>query len=294
MYYLVYGLLYIFSLIPLALLYLVSDFAYLIIYYVIKYRRDVVMSNLTIVFPEKTEGEKIKIAKDFYHNFCDTFIEAIKMISTSSASAQKRVEIDTSVLKQLYETGQNVQLHAMHNFNWEVVNLGVGTRMIYPFLGVTMKIGNANFDRIFTNLRQKGGTIVIPATEFKTKFHKYSSDRFALALVADQTPGSPSNAYWLSFFGKPTPFVTGPEKGARLNNCAVFFGNFYKVKRGHYKVELHLQTTDPNSLKEGELTIRFARFVEECIRQRPANYLWSHKRWKWPYKEEYAELVVDN
>jgi KDO2-lipid IV(A) lauroyltransferase len=293
MYYLIYGFLYLFSLLPLPILYLFSDFAFFLVYRVIKYRREVVLSNLTIAFPEKSEEEKIQIAKAFYHNFTDTFIEAIKMISTSKAKAEKRVQVDASVLQKLYDMGKNVQFHAMHNFNWEVVNLGVGSRLVYPFLGVTMKIGNPHFDKIFTDLREKGGTIVIPATEFKSKFHKYSSERYALALVADQTPGSPSNAYWLKFFGKLTPFVTGPEKGAKLNNCAVVFGNFYKVKRGYYKVDFELFTTEPQNYREGELTIAFARYVEDCIRQRPDNYLWSHKRWKWPFKDEYSNLVVD-
>ena len=133
---------------------------------------------------------------------------------------------------------------------------------------------------------------MIAAGDFKSRFHQYASNRYALVLVADQTPGSPANAYWVNFFGKLTPFVTGPEKGARLNDCAVIFCNFFKVRRGYYEVELHMECLEPRELKRGELTLRFVRFMEDCIRKRPDNYLWSHKRWKWPYKDEYARHLI--
>ncbi len=294
MYYLIYGLLYAISLIPLSLLYLVSDFAFFILYYLVKYRREVVMNNLATSFPEKTEAGRKIIAKQFYHNFTDTFIEAIKMISTSRKGAEKRVKVDFDFAKNIVDRGKNIQVHAMHNFNWEVVNLGAASRLPLSLLAVYMPIGNPYLERIFFKLRKKSGTVLIPANEFKSSFHQYTSSRFALALVADQTPGSPVNAYWLNFFGKLTPFATGPEKGARLYDCAVVFCNFFKVQRGYYEVEWHLETTEPRKLKKGELTLRFARYMENCIRKRPDNYLWSHKRWKWPYKDEYAKQVISD
>src|SRR5215203_4386514 len=81
MYTIVYGLLYLLSLLPLKVLYLLSDFAYFILYHIAGYRKKVVFQNLTIAFPNKEEEEKIEIAKKFYHNFTDTFIETIKLIS---------------------------------------------------------------------------------------------------------------------------------------------------------------------------------------------------------------------
>ncbi len=292
MYYILYGFLYLLSLLPLRVLYLLSDAVYGLLYYILKYRRDVVMANLTIAFPEKTEAEKITIAKAFYHNFTDTFIEVIKMVSMSAAGSMKRVTGDYSGIEEAIKSGKNVQLHAMHNFNWELVQWTVVRSVDITFLGVYMPISNKPLNTFFYNLRKKYGTVLLSATKFKTDFTGVAPPHYALMLAADQNPGNLNSVYWLSFFNKPTAFVAGPEKGARQKDTAVVFVNFYKTKRGHYHFTCKLATTAPNSLPEGELTQMFVRYVENCVRANPSNYLWSHRRWKHAWKEEYAPRWV--
>lgn len=292
MYYILYGFLYLLSLLPLTLLYIIGDGIYGLLYYALKYRRAVVMGNLAIAFPEKTEAEKIAIAKAFYHNFTDTFIEVIKMLSMSPAAAAKRVTGDYSAIEQAQRSGKNVQLHAMHNFNWEIVQWAVVRNIKGPFLGVYMPISNQALNKIFYDLRKRFGTVLIPATKFKASFEALGAESYTLALAADQNPGNLNSVYWLSFFNKPTAFVAGPEKGARLKDTAVVFVNFYKTKRGHYHFTASLATTTPNNLAEGALTQMFVRYVESCVRQNPSNYLWSHRRWKHTWKDEYAPQWV--
>ena len=91
MYYFVFGILYVLSLLPFPVLYLFSDFAYLILYYVIGYRKKIVMNNLRQAFPEKTEAERKKIAMRFYRNFVDNWIESIKLLSISKRAINKRI-----------------------------------------------------------------------------------------------------------------------------------------------------------------------------------------------------------
>ena len=293
MYYIIYGFFYLLSLIPWRLIYLISDVLYAFVYYVIGYRKDVVMFNLSIAFPEKTESERIRIAKDFYHNFVDTIVETIKMISVSNNELKKRFSSNFEVLNELYESGQNIQLHGGHFFNWELVNLNIGIISMYPFIAVYQPLTNKIMDRIMLNMRQKNGTILIPASDFRDNFHKYVDDRYAMALVADQNPPNEYKAHWVNFFGRLTPFVVGPEKGAKAKNTAVIFGHFYKVKRGYYRLDLDLITTSPNNFEEGKLTQVYAEYVERAVRKKPANYLWSHRRWKWEFDpNKHGDLLV--
>lgn len=293
MYYIIYPLLYLLSLLPWFVLYLLSDGIYVLIYYVFGYRKEVVMKNLLIAFPEKKEGERVRIAKEFYHNFTDTFIETIKLLSLSDKEFNKRYTSNIEIVNALYDSGINVQLQAGHFFNWEYINLGVARDSRIPFVAVYMPISNKAFDKIMYNLRSRYGTRMVPAVDFKTKFHQYIRGRYALGLAADQNPGSPLAAHWVNFFGRLTPFVRGPEKGAKLNNTAVFFGHFYKVKRGYYHIQLELLTDKPRDFEDGKLTQLFASRVEEAIRLKPSNYLWSHRRWKWEFdQEKYGHLVV--
>lgn len=293
MYYITYGFFYLLSLIPWRLMYFISDGLYGLVYYVFGYRKEVVMKNLLIAFPEKTEKERVRIAKDFYHNFIDTLVETIKLISISERSLEKRFTCNMEVLNDLYDTGQNVQLQAGHFFNWEFVNLSVAKNGRYPFVGVYQPLSNKVFNKIIFNMRARYGTILIPANHFRTKFHAYVKDRYALGLAADQNPPNQCKAHWVKFFNRLTPFIPGPEKGAKRNNTAVVFAHFYKVKRGYYHTQLEIITTTPNDFEDGKLTQLFAEYVERAIRLKPANYLWSHRRWKWEFDEaKHGALVV--
>jgi Kdo2-lipid IVA lauroyltransferase/acyltransferase len=294
MYYIVYPLLYALSLLPWFIIYVISDAFYVLAYYIIGYRKKVVRGNLAIAFPEKTVAERLRIEKDFYHQLIDSFIEMIKLISISKAELNKRFICDYSLVQQIERSGQKLQFHGGHFFNWEFVNLAFSANAPMPFIGVYMPISNKVMDKIFYNYRAKFGTILIPAPKFKYEFPKHSHQQYSMALAADQSAGNPNNGYWLPFFGKLTPFVTGPEKGAKLNNTAILFTTYYKIKRGFYQCEFSLYTTAPNTLPEGKITKDYRDFVEDQIRQRPSNFLWSHKRWKHQYDEaKFGHLRVE-
>ena len=275
-----YGVLLLLSLLPMKVLYFLSDGIYLLIYHVIGYRKKVVMDNLQIAFPEKTEKEKIKIAKKFYHNFIDSFIEVIKLVSAGEAFLNKRFTADTKVLNQLYTSGKSSQLHLGHTFNWEWGQLVLSSLTPYKLLVVYMPISNHSFEKLFYRLRTRSGNVFLPANNMRNAMSPYLETQYLLGLVADQNPSNPDTAYWREFFGRPTPFVSGPEKGARAGQLPVFFAYMVKPKRGVYHAVLELATKNAAELPEGELTTRYVKYLEEVIRKNPDMWLWSHRRWK--------------
>jgi KDO2-lipid IV(A) lauroyltransferase len=236
MYYLLFGILYVFSLLPIGVLYIFSDFFYFLIYYVFGYRKEIVFSNLKESFPEKSEEEIKKIAKKFYRNLTDSFIEIIKLLSAGKKFISKRFYGDYSVFYYLYKKGKKCQVHTSHNFNWEYANLSASLEISHTMLTVYMPIKNKPFDKIMKKIRTRTGVILLSATNAKNDFLPYRNDLYALILVADQNPGDPSKAYWLNFLGRPAPFIKGPESGARRGNIPVVFSYFVKEKRGFYKV----------------------------------------------------------
>ncbi len=294
MYYLVYGWIYLISLLPMWILYGISDGVALLLYAVIRYRRPVVLSNLAIAFPEKTEAERIKIARQFYRNFTDNFIETIKLLSASPAFLQRRLVIDNpGLLDHFFDQGRKLQLHLGHLFNWEMANVAMPGRTRYKFLVAYMPVENKIFERLFFHLRSHTGTILLPATKMQRAILPYRNSQYMLTLVADQAPGGPENSYWMNLFGKPTPFVKGPERGARIADIPAVFVRMYKVRRGHYRAELITIADHPASLPEGELTRRFRSLLESAIRQYPAGWLWSHKRFKYTWKENLSPFWTD-
>ena len=165
MYYLVYGLLYIISLLPLRVLYVVSDFVYVVLYYLVGYRRKVVFANLKRAFPEKSQEELKAIAKRFYKNFTDNFIEFIKLISASPEFIARHFYGDCSLLDSLYQEGKRAQIQLAHNFNWEGACVAIAARTKQPFIVVYMPIGNKVVDKIFLKVRSRTGAILLPATD---------------------------------------------------------------------------------------------------------------------------------
>lgn len=280
MYYLVFGILYGISLLPFTLLYLLSDFFYLLTWYIIGYRKKVVLKNLQIAFPEKTVAERRLIAKQFYHYFWDNWIEALKLLSISKADLLKRMSGDMSALEAIYRSGRSCYVLMGHQFNWEWSNAFVMIREQFPLLAAYSPLTNKIFNRLFLHLRSRFGTVLLPFNNMSKGMLPYRHKPFALALMADQRPSNPDKSYWVDFFGTPTAFLQGPEKGARLGNIPVVFVSLSKPHRGNYRLQAILLTNNAGELAEGELTRRYANALETNIHKNPALYLWSHKRWK--------------
>lgn len=288
MYYVVLAILYLISFLPLWIIYRISDIVAFFMCHILRYRRDVLMQNLNIAFPEKSQHEKKIIIRRFYINFVDTFLEAIKLLSLPERTLRKKIQFDASIFEELYATGKSCQVHLGHNFNWEWVNVRVTKQVLYPFLVVYMPIGNKVVDRLFKYFREKNGSIMLPATSMRTAILPYRNTQYLLALVADQNPGRPDSSYWVKFFDKWTPFVTGPEKNARLNDIPVVFARIYKPRRGYYVIESKLAALHPREKPEGQLTLEYVRYLEEVIRKQPEAYLWTHNRWKYDYDPNFT------
>ena len=292
MYYVLYGFLWLLSLLPLRVLYVLSDGVYGLIFYVFKYRRDVVMKNLDIAFPEKTAAEKKKIAKGFYHNLVDMFIETIKMLSISKRSLQKRFTANWEVVNAIYPTGRSVQFHVGHNFNWEWGNLVLTSAVPFKLLAVYMPFTNKAIERLFYNMRTRYGAVFLRATHMKEDFAKFATkEQYVLGLVADQNPGDPRFGWWADFFGRPTPFVKGPARGAIANETAVVFAFIHKPRRGYYEAVFTLATGNAKESTEEALTLQFVDYLEKVIRQYPEMWLWTHRRWKHEWKPEYGQVL---
>lgn len=291
MYYVVYGLLYLMSLLPLKVLFLFSDFAYLILYYGVGYRKKVVFANLALAFPHKTETERKDIAKRFYRNFTDNFLETIKLLSADKAYINRHFTADYSLFEQVYQQGKRCQVQLGHNFNWEMANVAVAANVSQQLLTLYMPIENKIFNRFFLKLRSVTGAVLLPATAIRSALMPWRNTQYVMGLVSDQSPAVPDNGYWVNFFGRPTPFLKAPENGARIANMPVIFCFFIKKKRGYYEGFFEMGEEAPASLPKGELTKRYAQYLEKFITRHPEMWLWSHRRWKWQWKEAYGPVV---
>ncbi len=293
MYYILYGVLYIISLIPFTILYFVSDGIAYLLQHLFHYREEVIHSNLKNAFPEKNEKEILAITKQFYRNLTNSMVETIKLLSLSKRNILKRGKMDVSEINAEVEKGRNIQFHSAHLFGWEYLSLSMAEGISIPFIGIYMQIKNNAVSQLFLKIRGRTNAILMSAAEMPKKFPEMHLKQYAMGFIADQNPPNEKSAYWLNFFNRPVPFLTGPEKFAERNDTVIFFIQTKKIKRGYYEFTPVNITGDISKYPKGELTRNYRDYLEKEIRRDPANYLWSHRRWKYEWNILYQRKWVD-
>ena len=299
LYPIVYGFCYMISLLPLRVLYCISDVLYLLLYKLIGYRRRVVRNNLSTAFPEKDEKERRTIEKKFYHFFCDYIIETIKLLSIRRKTLLKHMEYrNMEEMERCFDEGQSVCALLGHYCNWEfLTTVNVGWKR-YPEAKVGLvyhPLSSKVVDRLIIATRQHTGGVAVPKQEVLRYMIRYKQQGLhsLFGLISDQSPKWENIHLWLPFLNHETPVFTGAERLIRKMNNAVFYAEMSRPKRGKYVVNFQLMTREPGTLEENELTRMFFTRLEETIRQTPHLYLWSHDRWKRTREEFERRFTVD-
>ena len=284
LYAIVYSWAKIHALLPMRILYILSDILYFLIYYVIGYRIKVVRKNLSDSFPEKTDIELRRLERRFYHHFADYIVETIKLAHISLSELQQRgFIVNPEILNDLLDKGHSCCMLLMgHYGNWEWLS-GSTTRLkdcrMYQ---IYRPLNNQAIDKLFIYLRTKFGSFGIKKNDTLRDIIalKREGIRSLVIFLADQTP-SPSNLhYWTTWLNQDTPMLTGPERIARKLNIPVIYLDVRQLRRGYYDATLQIISENPKDTPEFWITEQYARMMERSILRDPAYYLWTHKRWK--------------
>ncbi len=265
---------------PDPLLFLFSDFLYLVLYKIAGYRKKTVRHNLELVFPGKSPQERRQIERRFYRHLADMFVETFKFYALPAKKLKKRLTVtNPGVLNDLYQQGQSVILAGAHVGNWELGPLTAPFWFKHQTIVLYKPLKNKLLDKEVKRLRSRTGTkmisIGITARSFMNTGRPYS-----VVMLSDQNPSNPDKAIWVKFFGIPTPVLHGLEMYSRRYRLPVVYFDMDKVKRGHYRVTLEVLVPDPQNTQKGEITYRYMKRVEKAISEKPHLWLWSHRRWK--------------
>ncbi|MCI0522950.1 MAG: lysophospholipid acyltransferase family protein [Bacteroidales bacterium] len=282
-FYIFYVINYLITLLPLRVLYLFSDFFYLFIYYIFKYRREVVAKNLRNSFPDMSDAELKRTERRFYRHLTDLFVETLKLTHISQQEILRRYILkDRTLLDRLYDDGRDVVAVCSHHSNWEWL-ASVQPSIRQQVLAIYKPLKNKDFDRFIYKLRTKFGSKVSPMQNILRDIvrHRRENIRTVTAFAADQTPPPDEHAYWTTFMNQETGIYKGTEKVAVMMDSAVVFIHTRKVKRGFYEWETRLITEHPKDEEPGFITRKHVAMLEEMIRAQPEYWLWSHRRWKY-------------
>ncbi|MCR5533267.1 MAG: lysophospholipid acyltransferase family protein [Paludibacteraceae bacterium] len=274
------------SRLPLRVHYAIADvMLFPLLYHVARYRRRLVAKNLGLAFPEKSEAERRQIARDFYKQFCYTFVESIYGYRCSDEEMRERVVFEhmDEVNKLIDAAGGGIFMLA-HFGNWEWmasiqqwISPGVTEMNIYR------RLKSASMDKLMLALRAKRGGVCVEKQRVLREMVRYRAEHkpVTVGLLSDQKPRPEVTRTWVDFLHQETGFLDGGEVLGKKFGYPVFYLYITRSKRGYYRVEMKTIAAKPQETAEGEITTAYARLLEQNIREQPELWLWTHDRWKW-------------
>ncbi|MFN7117621.1 MAG: lysophospholipid acyltransferase family protein [Saprospiraceae bacterium] len=269
------------SLLPLPLLYVLSDFLYLLLYRLIGYRKKVVRTNLKNSFPDKSEAERLSIERKFYRHLFDLMVEAIRNFSIPKAELLRRCPVTNPEIFEYYkQLNKKIIIVAGHYNNWELAAIACGLQIIYPTMGIYSPFSDKFMNERAIASRGRFGMELVSKKLVKDYFERNKNRLSAVMFGADQSPSNAAKAYWTTFLNQDTAVMFGTEKYAVEYDYAVVYGHVQKLRRGYYQMTFIPLEDHPTTAPYGSISEKHTRMLEQHILEAPEYWLWTHKRWK--------------
>jgi KDO2-lipid IV(A) lauroyltransferase len=267
--------------IPWPLLYGFAGLVAFLAHRVFPYRRELVQYNLALAFPDLSLAAREEIRRRYYLGYAQMFIELVKAARMPAAEIQERVTIrNVELAREPLRAGTPVLLVAAHQCNWEWMLLALSLELQFPLDAAYKPLVDPWADREMLTLRTRFGSRLVPAQTLLADIIQRRARVRAIAMVADQEPVRSERKHWTRFLNRDTAFYMGPEEITRVTRYPALFVGMRRVARGRYEMELQPLAAAREALTPGELTERYVRLVEAQIRAAPADWPWSHIRWR--------------
>ncbi len=283
------------SRLPFPLLYALAWCGYLLLYYVVRYRRDTVRQNLSRAFPEKSEREVTELGRKFYRQLCQVALEIIKAARMSRADFRERVTLENPELLRDCSEGftRSIIVLTIHQGNWEWMLHGATTALDIPIDPVYKPLHNEALDRLIFDIRSRFGSRPLSMAQSTRDILRRRREFRLFVMVADQAPIRGERGYWTTFMNQEAVFYEGAEAIARTTGFPVVFAQCRRRSRGRYHVTFH-ELARPPYAREGHAIIdRYVECAERAIRAEPESWLWSNRRWKRKRDEEARAEAAD-
>lgn len=298
-----YALVWLISLLPMPVLYLVSDLTWLIMYICppLRYRKKIVQTNLALSFPHKDKSWLRRTERRFYYQLACQIMEFIKMASASEKWIMRHMQFKgIEDLKEKVSKGQSQMCYMGHMGNWEwIPSLNIYFKDAHNMVASSVyhKLENDIIDQFILRLRGRYGAGLVSMEQVMRQLVKYKSQgkEFIVGMIADQVPLYPNIHYWTMFMNRNTPVFTGAERIACKMKVGVWYFKISRQRRGYYLCEMIPMFTDTTGLAEFEITEKYMRMLQDNINESPELWLWTHNRWKrtWEGYKKWYERQPD-
>ena len=276
------------SVLPLFFLYIISLPVYLLLAFVLRYRKKIIDINLSKSFPSLKNDDKKRYRNKFYWHLTQLGIEMLKMISMSKKNVMRRYHCSNpEVVNRFFDEGKSVVLMSSHYNNWEWMVLSLDMQFKHHGIGVGAHNTNKVFEKLINRARTRYGTEVVFHDNVREvmAYHETNHIPAAYMILADQNPSNSKRCYVADFLNQKTGFIRGSEGFARKYDLPVLYYKVIKEKLGHYRIDVEVICESPSELPDGAIMQRYTELLEDTIKSNPPYWLWSHRRWKHNFDE---------
>lgn len=274
--------------VPLGLLYGIGWVVDVMIYHVLRWRRDQVEGDVAKAFPDKPAGERAAIVRASYRNLAEIVMETFWGFGASADELRRRVVFENpEVVDRCAAAKQSVVLLTPHFCNWEWLLLAGGATFGLPIDAVYQTVRLRSVDEFLRDARSRFGGRPFPRQDFIYELMARADTPRAYGLIADQTPPPSQRKHWTRMLNRDTAFFVGAERITRFLDATVLYVDMRRMRKGHYAVRFTVLAEPPYEIDTADgddspIMEAFARQLERAVIERPAQWLWVQKRWKYP------------
>ena len=268
---------------PLALLYIICFPLYVVLAFIIRYRRKIIDDNFAKSFPEWSRREVRRARNRYYWHFMQLAAEMIKMLTMSRKNVLRRYHCSNpEVVNKYFDQGKSVVLMSSHHNNWEWMVLSVDMQFKHHGIGVGAHNTNQVFEKLINRARTRYGDQVVFHDNVREvmAYHEENHIPAAYMILSDQSPSNVNRCYVTDFLHRKTGFIRGSEGFARKYDLPVLYYEVVKERMGKYRLDVQEICEHPNDLPEGAIMQKYVELLEQTIKNHPYYWLWSHRRWK--------------
>lgn len=243
-------------------------------------KRRITYTNLRICLPEIHGLQRHNLARRSLIHEARTILEIPSILNLSKERLQSLVTevVGLEHLQQGMAQGNGAILTVPHLGNWEVV--GLYASLLYPITSLYRpQHRTPQFDAYVRAGRQRHGARLVPTDASGVRsLYKALDNNELIGILPDQNPGKGTGVF-APFFGKPANTMVLLSRLAHRNHARVLYCYAERLRWGR-GFRMHLVPADEQIYSADKLESASAlnRGLEQCIRQIPAQYWWSYKR----------------
>ena len=272
------GFMWLLHFLPLPILGRFGELVGSVLFWVLRSRRHITLTNLRLCFPEKSEAERRTIARQHFQAYARSVFERSILWWSSEQRVKKLIRVVPGVPLDLIAAGPVILL-CPHFVSLDVA--GIGLVLQTPICSIYAPQKNAVFDAALKNGRNRFGLVrLLSRAEGVKPIIRAMRDGYGFLMLPDMDFGI-KDAEFVPFFGVPAATLTAPARISAATGAKVVpvIATMLPNYQG-WEVKVHPAWENYPGDDIVSATRFMNAFLEEQIRQTPAEYFWSHRRFK--------------